>query len=92
RLEALDSQIAALENSIGALKLERMTLQIQLDAIVYPVLTLPNEVISEIFQNRVDSNDALFSSPTSPLFLGHICREWRAIAISTPFTVEVGGH
>ncbi|KAJ6532828.1 hypothetical protein DFH09DRAFT_885997, partial [Mycena vulgaris] len=49
-------------------------------------LTLPNEIISEIFLNCL-SEDRLDRAPsplTAPLILGQICRKWRAISLSTP--------
>ncbi|KAJ7740264.1 hypothetical protein DFH07DRAFT_751754 [Mycena maculata] len=52
----------------------------------YPVLTLPPEVVSEIFENFLPTyprRPALLGI-FSPLFLCRICRQWRQIAISTP--------
>ncbi|KAJ7127705.1 hypothetical protein C8R44DRAFT_910890 [Mycena epipterygia] len=83
-IDAVDSQIAALKASIRALRLERKTLKTHLDAYIYPVLTFPNEIISEIFLESLDSSKRSLSDPSSPLFLGHICRKWREIALSTP--------
>ncbi|KAJ7504679.1 hypothetical protein B0H11DRAFT_2347342 [Mycena galericulata] len=84
RIAELDSEIAALKISLTRLKLERKTLRGQLDEYVYPVLTLPNEIVSEIFLQRIDSCGGSTSNPASPLFLGHICHKWREIAVSTP--------
>ncbi|KAJ6546190.1 hypothetical protein DFH09DRAFT_1171434 [Mycena vulgaris] len=55
-----------------------------LDAFVYPVLTLPNEITSEIFFQSIGSLGVAPGAPTSPLFLGHICQSWREIALTTP--------
>ncbi|KAJ6546178.1 hypothetical protein DFH09DRAFT_1171381 [Mycena vulgaris] len=55
-----------------------------LDAFVYPVLTLPNEITSEIFFQSIGSLGIAPGAPTSPLFLGHICQSWREIALTTP--------
>ncbi|KAJ7176126.1 hypothetical protein C8R43DRAFT_975051 [Mycena crocata] len=84
RIEALDFHIASLKATMRTIKLQRHTLQGELDDYVYPVLTLPNDVISEIFLQSLDSDDASPSGPASPLFLGHICRAWREITLSTP--------
>ncbi|KAJ6532839.1 hypothetical protein DFH09DRAFT_1043868 [Mycena vulgaris] len=84
RIEDLDAQISDLENSLRKLKSERQSFQTQLDAFVYLVLTLPNEITSEIFFQRGDTFGIQISAPTSPLFLGHICRKWRDIALTTP--------
>ncbi|KAJ7079505.1 hypothetical protein C8R43DRAFT_1083210 [Mycena crocata] len=83
RIDAVDSQIADLKRTIKQLKLERFILETHLETYVYPVLTLPNEIISEIFLQSLSPSDSL-SGPTSPIFLGHICRKWRAITLSTP--------
>nr|GAT52617.1 predicted protein [Mycena chlorophos] len=49
---------------------------------------LPPELIAEIFEACLPPYplcpDIHTSSTDSPLHLGHICREWRAIALSTP--------
>ncbi|KAJ7162899.1 hypothetical protein C8R46DRAFT_330701 [Mycena filopes] len=52
----------------------------------YPVLTLPPELVSEIFVSFLPSYPEIPPQfgPLSPLFLCQICRRWRAIAISTP--------
>ncbi|KAJ7128536.1 hypothetical protein C8R44DRAFT_778146 [Mycena epipterygia] len=67
-----------------ALKVERPTSKPYLTPYIYPILTLPNEIVSEIFFQSLDPSDRLSSGPASPLFLGHICRDWRDIALSTP--------
>ncbi|KAJ6602878.1 hypothetical protein DFH09DRAFT_1270677 [Mycena vulgaris] len=79
-IEELDSQIAALKCSIRKLKRERETLTADLDGYIYPVLTLPHEITSEIFLQ------SFHQSPMrdTPLFLGHLCRTWREIALATP--------
>ncbi|KAJ6467575.1 hypothetical protein C8R47DRAFT_1152678 [Mycena vitilis] len=63
-------------------------LQRHLDAYIYPVLTLPNEVVSEVFLHTLPTWD-LYADPASrglqaSLLLGGICRKWRDISISTP--------
>ncbi|KAJ7162903.1 hypothetical protein C8R46DRAFT_999281 [Mycena filopes] len=52
----------------------------------YPVLTLPPEIVSEIFASFLPSYPEIPPQfgLLSPLFLCQICRRWRAIAISTP--------
>ncbi|KAJ7841813.1 hypothetical protein B0H14DRAFT_3693493 [Mycena olivaceomarginata] len=49
RIAEIDAQIAALERSLHSLRSEKELAQARLDAYVYPVLTLPNEIASEIF-------------------------------------------
>ncbi|KAJ7235301.1 hypothetical protein B0H12DRAFT_149278 [Mycena haematopus] len=49
RVAAINAQMADLENSLSALRLEQVQVQSRLDSYKYPVLTLPNEITSEIF-------------------------------------------
>ncbi|KAJ7804869.1 hypothetical protein B0H14DRAFT_2383435 [Mycena olivaceomarginata] len=78
--------------STGALSTQTASLQAaesfksQPDAPNYPVLTLPPEIVSEIF---VAFLPAYPDCPPifglrSPLLLCRICRQWQAIAIATP--------
>ncbi|KAJ7121041.1 hypothetical protein C8R44DRAFT_171487 [Mycena epipterygia] len=58
----------------------------ELDAYAYPILTLPNEITSEIFTHFLPPFPER-STPVgllSPLILSHVCRQWRDAAISTP--------
>ncbi|KAJ7137244.1 hypothetical protein C8R46DRAFT_969643, partial [Mycena filopes] len=87
RASRLDSEIAALQARLDNLIADRTVVQGGLDAISYPVLTLPFEITSKIFRStlsfREDSWDVAVSNRVS-LQLGHICRMWRQIALSTP--------
>lgn len=61
----------------------------KLDGIGYPILTLPNEITSEIFlwclPESLSSVTGTLGRPFhAPMLLIHICRAWRSIAISTP--------
>jgi hypothetical protein len=63
-----------------------MLAQERLDSYKYPVLTLPNEIVSDIFMHFLPDY-TLFPALIgllSPTLLTHICRRWREIAISTP--------
>jgi hypothetical protein len=51
---------------------------------VYPVQTLPPEIISEIFVNCLSVPYREPDPNRAPLLLGRICRQWRSIALSTP--------
>ncbi|KAJ7138719.1 hypothetical protein C8R43DRAFT_1131886 [Mycena crocata] len=69
------------------LGLVRESLMEQLEDCRYPVLTLPSEIISEIFIHVLDfsSLDAPCPAPTlAPMVLAQICRHWRQIALSLP--------
>ncbi|KAJ7641150.1 hypothetical protein FB45DRAFT_862401 [Roridomyces roridus] len=67
-------------------RVERDESQQRLDAYRYPVLTLPNEIVSEIFVHTLPLYPACppLMGPASPIPLAHICRKWREIAVSTP--------
>ncbi|KAJ7044802.1 hypothetical protein C8F04DRAFT_1069571, partial [Mycena alexandri] len=62
----------------------------QLDSIVYPVLTLPPEISTEIFLQCLPTECELedpcwdiVDTRSPPLLLTHICGAWRRIALST---------
>ncbi|KAJ7435767.1 hypothetical protein B0H11DRAFT_1937246 [Mycena galericulata] len=85
RIVELDLQIYILNDSLRRLVLERQSLQTHLDAYIYPVMTLPNEIVAEIFLcTCISAFDLSLADPPSPFPLGHICRKWREIALSTP--------
>ncbi|KAK6991787.1 F-box domain-containing protein [Favolaschia claudopus] len=52
----------------------------------YSVLTLPNEIVSEIFIHTlpVHPHPPLRGKNCAPVSLTQICRKWREIALSTP--------
>jgi hypothetical protein len=78
--------------STGALSTQTASLQAaesfesQPDAPNYPVLTLPPEIVSEIFVAFLPAYPGCppIFGLRSPLLLCRICRRWRAIAIATP--------
>ncbi|KAF7353340.1 F-box domain-containing protein [Mycena sanguinolenta] len=86
RVAALEAQILELENSISALRLEQAQVQSRLDLYKYPVLTLPTEIVSEIFMHVPPPYPSCswLAGTVSPTSLTHICREWRQIALSIP--------
>ncbi|KAJ7018643.1 hypothetical protein C8F04DRAFT_1327022 [Mycena alexandri] len=86
RIADLAAQIIDLECSIRALRAEQETVQERLDAYTYPVLTLPPEIVSEIFVFflPVYPKRAAHTGLLSPTTLSQICRPWRQIAFSTP--------
>ncbi|KAJ7659173.1 hypothetical protein DFH06DRAFT_1297325 [Mycena polygramma] len=89
RITSIDAEMSNLPQSkVLDLSLERSALQLHLDAYIYPVSTLPNEVVSEVFLHTLPTWD-LYADPLnrglqSSLLLGGICRKWREISISTP--------
>ncbi|KAJ7044677.1 hypothetical protein C8F04DRAFT_593751 [Mycena alexandri] len=85
-LDAERTHAANLDIQISALRAERTLIQERLDSYKYPVLTLPNEIISEIFIRFVPvypEGPSLYGIH-SPTNLTHICRKWRDIALATP--------
>jgi hypothetical protein len=81
------AQISHLEQSqSSALREEKILAQERLDSYKYPVLTLPNEIISEIFMHFLPPYPQYppLTGLLSPTLLTHICRKWREIALSTP--------
>ncbi|KAJ6464450.1 hypothetical protein C8R45DRAFT_499934 [Mycena sanguinolenta] len=86
RMAVLAAQILDLENSesVSALHLEQAQVQSRLDSYKYPVLTLPNEIVAEIFFHIPPPYPAV-PSPSeirSLTSLACICRRWRGIATS----------
>ncbi|KAF8207657.1 hypothetical protein K438DRAFT_1813983 [Mycena galopus ATCC 62051] len=86
RVAFLDAQILALENPLPELRSERALVQRRLQSYIYPVLTLPTEIVSEIFSHFVPRYPRCppLIGALSPTTLTHICHEWREIAVSTP--------
>ncbi|KAJ7467509.1 hypothetical protein FB451DRAFT_1137347 [Mycena latifolia] len=82
----IETQISNLKRSIEVLQAGMTRAQERLDSYVYPVSTLPNEIISEIFVHFLP--DYPLCPPQtgllSPTPLTHICRNWREIALATP--------
>ncbi|KAJ7741667.1 hypothetical protein B0H16DRAFT_1323725, partial [Mycena metata] len=79
-------EIADLQRAIRALRTEKQDIVDRLDCYQYPVLTLPTELVSEIFIHFLPDYP---SSPPlrgtrSPNILAAICQKWRYIALSSP--------
>ncbi|KAJ6562476.1 hypothetical protein B0H19DRAFT_98392 [Mycena capillaripes] len=86
RVADLEAQILDLERSLSALRTEKLQVQQRLDSYKYPVLTLPNEIVSEIFINFLPFYPLCppLTGILSPTALARVCHQWRAIALSTP--------
>ncbi|KAJ7113032.1 hypothetical protein C8R44DRAFT_882066 [Mycena epipterygia] len=83
----IEAEILHLQRRISVLRIERAhNIQDRLVSYTYTVLTLPNEIISEIFIRLLPVY------PLCPPMLGllspdcliQICRKWREIALATP--------
>ncbi|KAJ6488994.1 hypothetical protein C8R45DRAFT_993356 [Mycena sanguinolenta] len=88
RLLRLEAQIMDLEHSLSGLRGEEAQVRERLDAYKYPVtvLTLPNEVTSEIFIQFLPIYPDIpplvgLASPTSLML---VCATWREVALATP--------
>ncbi|KAF8216662.1 hypothetical protein K438DRAFT_1797611 [Mycena galopus ATCC 62051] len=86
RRELADVETKLEEHSPGyssSLMKRKRAVLLQLDNIVYPVLTLPPEITSEIFiqcLERYYKGNPRFA----PLVLLQICKAWKSIALATP--------
>ncbi|KAF8178175.1 hypothetical protein K438DRAFT_1844702 [Mycena galopus ATCC 62051] len=82
----IQARILDLECSLAELRAEQAVAQQRLDSYKYPVLTLPNEITSEIFIHFLPPYPICppVVGMFSPTHLTHICRRWREIALATP--------
>ncbi|KAJ7073827.1 hypothetical protein C8F01DRAFT_1098482 [Mycena amicta] len=86
RLVVVEAEIAMMKPELSRLRTERRCIIRRLTGSAYPVLTLPNEIVVEIFMQCLPvypSCPPLFG-PQSPTHLTHICSLWRTIALGTP--------
>ncbi|KAJ7608368.1 hypothetical protein FB45DRAFT_946532 [Roridomyces roridus] len=89
-LAAVDAAISAQLNHMQNLQNYRHSVLQELGAIVYPVLSLPNEITTEIFIQRLpDFPELNNNSRTLPLAPLGVCRAWRALAICTPQLLDL---
>ncbi|KAJ7194410.1 hypothetical protein GGX14DRAFT_576354 [Mycena pura] len=83
-LEEISGAILQQEALLSELRSKQQEFERRLGLVVYPVLTLPNEIISRIFVYCLPSHGRV--RPTlqeAPLLLAQICRHWRVIALET---------
>ncbi|KAJ6554307.1 hypothetical protein B0H19DRAFT_144576 [Mycena capillaripes] len=85
RLADIEAEILRFERSLSALRAEQALLQERLSSCTYPVLNLPNEIVSEIFIHVLPIYPLCppLSGNDSPMSLTQICRQWRAVAVVT---------
>lgn len=86
RRARFDAQIITVSEPPHYLQDEQETPEKILDAYKYPVLTLPNEIVMEVFIHflPVYPRRPPPFGLLSPTTLGQICQQWREIAFSTP--------
>ncbi|KAJ7639315.1 hypothetical protein FB45DRAFT_905292 [Roridomyces roridus] len=87
QVSRLALEIHALQTNLAEMQAELVRLQHQLDAVTYPVLSLPPEIVSGIFLHCLPA-EALgtdgIDNTEAPLLVSHVCSQWRRIALSTP--------
>jgi hypothetical protein len=86
RTAHIEAQIPEPERITGSLGEEEDSLRGRLATYTYPVLTLPGEIVSEIFVHFLPDFPQ-YPPPIgllSPYLLCQICRKWRDIALATP--------
>ncbi|KAJ7453030.1 hypothetical protein B0H11DRAFT_2072320 [Mycena galericulata] len=87
RLAELDEEMDALESKLRLMASERRLVVDGLNAIVYPVVTLPPEITSSIFSHYVHNPRLGHTRPSAPgrgpLTLAGVCRTWRNVCLST---------
>ncbi|KAJ7741175.1 hypothetical protein DFH07DRAFT_838243 [Mycena maculata] len=86
RIEDIEANVVLLKRRIHRLRARKKKTQKQLNSYTYPVLTLPAEIISEIFLQCIPVYPLCprRTGRGSPLLLGQICSEWREVALATP--------
>ncbi|KAJ7629771.1 hypothetical protein DFH06DRAFT_709907 [Mycena polygramma] len=86
RVAELELEILQLESSISQLRRAQSQVQQRLHSYKYPVLTLPGELVSEIFVHVLPPRPDFpqLAGLLSPTPLTQICRKWREIALGTP--------
>ncbi|KAJ7623911.1 hypothetical protein DFH06DRAFT_1481760 [Mycena polygramma] len=86
RVAELQTCILDLERRLSDLRLEKSQAEERLDSYKYPVMTLPSELVSEIFVCVLPPYPDFpqLSGPSSPTVLAQICAGWREIALGTP--------
>jgi hypothetical protein len=84
RLAEIDAEMADLQARLKRLTVERRPIATTLDAIIYPILTIPPEITAEIFIHYVALDEwvELHNCASRPLLLASICSVWRLIALN----------
>ncbi|KAJ7659542.1 hypothetical protein DFH06DRAFT_925144, partial [Mycena polygramma] len=69
---------------LEALERQQRELRMELAQIIYPLITLPTEIISRIFLACLPDHGRVRPARSAPpLLLAQICRQWRYIVISS---------
>ncbi|KAF7298721.1 F-box domain-containing protein [Mycena indigotica] len=79
----IDQTIGTLEKQLLQLKSRRNSIHVKLSSLVYPVNTLPVEVLCHIFRETVSSS-ILSEVNATLLSITAVCQMWRSVAIADP--------
>ncbi|KAJ7212883.1 hypothetical protein C8J57DRAFT_1602471 [Mycena rebaudengoi] len=78
---------AVLQAKLQLLAEERQSILRKLGTVVYPVLTLPSDITTEVFMHCLDNRVFIYNCPLKaypPLLLASVCRTWRKVALAFP--------
>ncbi|KAJ7679110.1 hypothetical protein DFH06DRAFT_1165736, partial [Mycena polygramma] len=75
------ARIAEIDQQIAQLQAERDVL---VDSLTFPVISLPVEITSQIFLHCIPDDPLNSDSFNAAVVLGHVCRQWRDIALALP--------
>ncbi|KAK6978064.1 F-box domain-containing protein [Favolaschia claudopus] len=86
QIQAFTAQISELEDAISHLREAQQLALDRLNSYKYPVLSLPDEMVCEIFIRFLPPypDPSPLVGLLSPITLTHVCRRWREIALATP--------
>ncbi|KAJ7073951.1 hypothetical protein C8F01DRAFT_5166 [Mycena amicta] len=86
RLSDVEEEIQRFETPPAALRAQQEQIRGRLAEYKYPILTLPNEIITEIFVHYLPPypDHPPLVGLGSPTYLLGICRLWRSIALHSP--------
>ncbi|KAJ7108193.1 hypothetical protein C8R44DRAFT_298004 [Mycena epipterygia] len=85
KILALQAHIDTLQARLDTFDAERCELEKTVESFVYPVTTIPVELITQIFILCLPANGRVRPSEcAAPLSLAQVCRHWRVIALSIP--------
>ncbi|KAF7297652.1 F-box domain-containing protein [Mycena kentingensis (nom. inval.)] len=81
----IDGELASLRAQIDSLSATREATVKQLRAVVYPILTVPSELILAVFDYVVDDSDVqMLSVPLCLARLSSVCTAWRSLVLNSP--------
>ncbi|KAF7368680.1 hypothetical protein MVEN_00192300 [Mycena venus] len=81
RIAKIEHSIAGIESQLAALRADKEQLQSALSSIVYPVLTVPPEIMSVVFLHG--ASEFILDRVWNNLRLAGVCRAWQDIVFST---------